>query len=368
MTRQDPWQRFSFGLDEYRDLELSTQVLIRAARERGLEAEVLDRSSNTLRLHHRTEGRSEIVVQGTKTSADSYVCTEIMGLKKVTKLLLAEAGLPVPQGQDYQSMEQALADWPRYEGQLRQLRTSEQAFNLIVKPNSTNYGIGISQLEAGHCSLKDYRQALERAFSHDQSILIEEFIPGKEYRFLVIDGRLRAVLHRIPANVTGDGQNNIAALVAAKNGDPWRVGPQGSHISPLETIELNTPELEILREQGLSPKSVPQVGEQIFLRHNSNISTGGDSLDMTDVAHPGYGTLAQECAQVLGAKICGVDVISTDITADPNQTGHAIIEANFNPVLYFHEYPAEGRPRSVASAVVELLFPHGESAAGTDKT
>ena len=337
--------RFPFGLKEYRDLELSTQALIKAAQARGLDIEVLDRSSNTVRIKEPASGRSEIVVQGTKSRADSYVCTEIMGLKKVTKLLLAEAGLRVPAGRDYPNLEQALADYSAWNGR-----------DCIVKPNSTNYGLGISRLRKNSGEAA-YRRALELAFSHDNHVLVEEFIPGKEYRFLVIGGKLQAVLQRIPANVTGDGQRDIAELVAQKNRDPWRVGPQGRHISPLEIIELKQTEREVLRDQGLSPESVPQPGRQIFLRYNSNISTGGDSIDMTEAVHPDYKTLAERCAATLDAKVCGVDVISADISSAARRGEHAIIEANFNPVLYFHEYPATGQSRPVAAAMIELLFP-----------
>ena len=339
-------QRFPFGLEEFRAWELSTQVLIKAARARGLEIEALDRVSNTVRLRDPASGRSEIVVQATKTSRDNYVCTEIMGLKNVTKILLHEAGLRVPQGLNYQSLEQALGDFATWTANLS---------GFIVKPNSTNYGIGISRL-ASNCARQDYQHALEVAFTHDSSVLVEEFIPGKEYRFLVIDGKLRAVLHRRPANVTGDGYRSISQLIEQKNRDPWRIGPQGGHSSPLETIELNATELGVLRQQGFRPDSVPQAGQLVLLRQNSNISTGGDSLDMTDQVHSGYGRLAETCARTLGARICGVDIMSANITAAPARTIHAIIEANFNPVLYFHEYPAVGQPRSVAAAVVELLF------------
>lgn len=362
-------QRFPFGVDGYRELELSSQVLIEAALQRGLEAEVLERRSNSLLLREPGNGRSEIVIQATKTSADSYVCAEIMALKDLTKLLLARAGLRVPKGKLYQSIEAALADWPEYFLQLK------NGGSLIVKPNACNFGIAVSKLDgekrdAGETKdetkretpsedllKQDFLQALEQAFANDQNILVEEFISGEEYRFIVIGGKFRAVLQRIPANVCGDGTSSIAELVAEKNRDPWRLGEQGAHISPLERLELNETELEVLREQGLSSRSIPSGGETIFLRHNSNISTGGDSRNMTDSVHPGYARICERAAQALGAQICGVDLISADIYADPAQTEHAIIEANFNPAIYTHQYPAEGKSIPVAFAVLDMLFP-----------
>ncbi len=351
--------RFPFGLEGHRDLELSTQVLLKAAIEHGLQFEVLDRSSNTVRLDDN-KGRNEIVIQATKTSKDSYLCAEIMSLKNVTKVLLSEAGLPIAQGQNYQGQQgqkQALQDLANsitgLDGPFA--NCFKGSLGCIVKPNSTNYGLGISRLDS-QCTKQDCQHALEQAFNYDTNVLVEEFIPGKEYRFLVIGGKLQAVAHRMPANITGDGHSHIAELVQQKNQDPWRIGAQGGHISPLETIEINSTELAVLKEQGLTPNSVLSAGQQVFLRHNSNISTGGDSLDITDKVHTSYSQLAEACAHTLGAKICGIDVISKDITANPINTIHAVIEANFNPVLYIHEYPAIGQPRPVAKAVTALLF------------
>ena len=165
-------------------------------------------------------------------------------------------GLPVPQGRYYQNPKQALEDFIYWSHQ-------KYSDSFIIKPNSTNYGIGITRLQYG-CTQQEYQQAITEAFGHDSNILIESFIPGKEYRFLVIERKSCAVLQRIPANVTGNGSSSITELVEQKNNDPWRIGKQGNHISPLETIELNATERKVLQEQGLTPDSIPTSGQQIF--------------------------------------------------------------------------------------------------------
>jgi glutamate--cysteine ligase len=260
--------------------------------------------------------------------------------KKVTKLLLAEAGLRVPEGRDYSDAAAARADFAFWEGR-----------SVVVKPNSTNFGIAVSLLPAPFAE-REYVGAVEAALREDETILIEELVRGREYRLLVIGGETRAVLHRIPANVTGDGSQTIAALVNAKNSDPLR---GKGYKSPLEKIRMGPEEGEYLRAQGLSLDSIPAAGARVFLRRNSNISTGGDSLDLTDSVHPGYHELAAVAAAAVGARICGVDMMIEDVERAPAADNYGIIELNFNPALHIHDFPYEGQNREVEKPVLDLL-------------
>lgn len=320
------------------NLELSTQILIAEARQRGVEVEILDAEDNFIAL--RRDGRTEYVKQATRTSADTYISALLMENKEVTKRVLRAAGLRVPAGGKYHSLAEALADYPNYRGQ-----------KIVVKPNSTNFGEGVVILEAG-AELPIYKAALEAAFALDESVLVEEFVEGREYRFLVIGGVTRAVLHRIPANVRGDGRATIRELVEAKNQHPYR---GEGYRKPLERIRLEEVELEFLAGQGLSPESVPPAGTVVFLRKNSNISTGGDSIDFTDTMPSIYQRLAEQATAAVGAAICGLDMIIPDATAAGADATYSILELNFNPALHIHDFPAEGTNRHVERAVLDLL-------------
>lgn len=325
--------------DGYEDLELSTQRVIREALLRGHEVEVLDRDANFIRIVGK--GKVEYVRQATRTSADSYVAPLIMENKKVTKRILAEAGIRVPAGRDYSSARALIDDWPYWNGR----------GEIVVKPNSTNFGIAVAILKAPF-GQAEYAGAGEAAFREDSSVLVEEFIPGREFRFLVIGGLPHAVLHRLPANVTGDGESSIAALIARKNLDPRR---GAGYRSPLEKIAFGPEEAAFLREQGLAFDSVPVEGARVYLRKNSNISTGGDSVDFTDKVHPGYGDIAAAAAAAAGAKVCGVDMIIESVEAEPTGSNYGIIELNFNPALHIHDFPFEGKNREVEKYVLDLL-------------
>ncbi len=182
-------------------------------------------------------------------------------------------------------------------------------------------------------------------------MLVEDYIAGKEYRFLVMDNRVVGILHRVPANVFGDGKNTIAQLVEVKNQDPLR---GTGYKKPLEKIQLGLLEKQSLIEQQLKFNSVPTKGEIIYLRKNSNISTGGDSLDYTDLIHEGYHGIALQAAKAVGAVISGVDMIVEDIESF-NEDGYSIIELNFNPAIHIHNAPYIGENRHADDAVLDLL-------------
>ena len=322
----------------FENLELSTQLVIKEAQARGHAVDVLDAPSNFIRI--RGAGRVEYLRQATRTSADTYIGPLIMENKKVTKLLLAEAGIRVPEGRDYASLEAARADFPLWRSR-----------GTVVKPNSTNFGIGVSMLPAPVPEAA-YQKAVETALAADDTILVEELIPGREFRFLVIGDAVRAILHRVPARVLGDGQHAIAELIASKNEDPLR---GKGYRSPLEKLRMGPEEAAHLRLAGLTFNSVPAEGCEVELRPNSNISTGGDSLDFTDLIHPGYAELAVAAAAAVRARVCGVDMLIEDVASAPSAANYGVIELNFNPALHIHDFPFQGENRHVERHVLDLL-------------
>ena len=102
-----------------------------------------------------------------------------------------------------------------------------------------------------------------------------------------------------------------------------------------------------------SGKYIPKKDEIVYLRENSNISTGGDSVDYTDDIPQKFKEIAVNAARAAGAKICGVDMMLEDYS-DEN-TNYAIIELNFNPAIHIHSYPYKGKERNIAKHVLKLL-------------
>lgn len=335
------WQA-PYALKGYENMELSTQLLMFDAIQKGVHLEVLDENDQFIKLWHGEH--VEYVKNANMTGKDSYITPLIMENKVVTKKLLSKAGFPVPKGEEFADKAAAL----RYFSQIK-----DKA--IVVKPKSTNFGLGISIFKES-ADLTAYQKALDIAFAEDDTVLIEEFISGTEYRFFVLDGKCEAVLLRVPANVVGDGKHTIAQLVEMKNQDPLR---GRDHRSPLEIIDLGDVEKLMLQQQGYTPDDIPADRVRVDLRRNSNISTGGDSIDVTDIMPDDYKTLAAQMARAVGAWVCGVDLIIPDksLPASKEEPNCACIELNFNPAIYLHTYCHEGPGQALTPKILAKLFP-----------
>ncbi len=328
----------------FEDLELSTQLLLKAAVKRGIRFEIIDRDENFVVLQKGSH--KEYVKQATKTSLDSYSTVLIMENKIVTKKVLKGQGIQVPEGTSYRNIEDAILDYEKYQGK-----------QIVIKPKSTNFGLGIT-IFTNQFTKEDFQQAFEMAFEHDQTVLLEDFMMGKEYRFLVMGEEVVGILHRVPANIIGDGKQTIEQLIHEKNKDPLR---GKGYKTPLEKIQLGEAEKMFLRNQFKSPFDVPEIGETVYLRENSNISTGGDSIDFTDEIDETYKQIAVQAAKAAGATFCGVDMMIQDTSVGAMESNYSIIEINFNPAIHIHCYPYQGVNRKADDKILDLLFPESDN-------
>jgi len=320
------------------DMELSTQLLLREAVKRGVLIEIMDRKENFVKLQR--EDNIQYVKQATKTSLDNYASILAMENKVVTKKILSVHGLRVPNGQEYSTAEMAKTDFTLFQGK-----------PVVIKPNQTNFGTGITILK-DNTDEEIYRRAIDIAFEYDSTILVEEFIAGKEYRFFVIGAEIAGILHRVPANVTGDGTKSVRELVGIKNQDPLR---GKGYRTPLEKIQLGEAETIFLQAQNKNSNYIPAPGETIYLRENSNISTGGDSIDYTEKIPDSYKRVAIAAAKYLNVAITGLDMIIPDYTQDATNDNYAIIELNFNPAIHIHCYPFKGVNRKLNEKLMDVL-------------
>ncbi|CDF98460.1 bifunctional glutamate--cysteine ligase GshA/glutathione synthetase GshB [Avibacterium paragallinarum] len=340
--KANAFERF-YALEAFDNMELSTQALLFDLIQKGIKTEILDEQDQFLCL--QVGDHIEYVKNGNMTSKDSYISPLIMENKVVTKKVLHKAGFNVPQSMEFTSAEQAVANYGLFEGRA-----------VVIKPKSTNYGLGITIFQQGVSNREDFAKAIEIAFREDKEVMVEDYLSGTEYRFFVLGEETLAVLLRVSANVVGDGKHSVAELVAAKNDHPLR--GDGSR-TPLKKIALGDIEKLQLKEQGLTVDSIPDAGRIVQLRANSNISTGGDSIDMTDEMHPSYKALAVGITKAMGAAVCGVDLIIPDLhkPAEPSLQSWGVIEANFNPMMMMHIFPYSGKSRRLTLDVIKMLFP-----------
>lgn len=330
-----------YNLHGFEKYELSTQDLLKHAIRAGIKIEELDPSENLLLLSYHDH--SEYIRNGNMTRLDTQISYFVMENKVATKKILAKDGIQVPAGTSFDSFNAASAYF------------SQITFNeFVVKPKNTNYGLGISIFKSMP-SKDNYDEALRIAFDEDDTVLIEAFAHGTELRFYVQNQEVKAVCERVAAHVVGDGSSTINELIDLTNSDPLR-GPK--HQTPLTSILKGREERLQLAAQNLTLDSVPDENQIIYLRENSNISTGGISIDRTEDVHPDYMNIAIQSANLLGANFCGVDIIIEDYTKPVQQLGdYSVIEANFNPAMMIHLFPGKGKARPLGKEVLRQLFP-----------
>jgi len=328
-------------------LGVSTAAIAAAARRRGIPVRRVA-SRSLLQLGY---GRHRRLACAALTSQTSAVGVDIAADKQLAKQILAAAGVPVAPG---------VVVWSEQEAQAALADVGGPA---VVKPLSGRQG---TSMTIGVRTAAEAEAAYRKAAEVSEAVLVEAMVPGTDYRVLIVDGQIAAAAALRPASVTGNGVHTISQLVDAANADPRR-GP--GHSRELTLISLDTDALSHLDSLGLDDHSVPAEGQVVSLRRNANLSTGGTSRDVTDLVHPEVAELCRRAAAAAGLDICGIDLRLTDISAplhDP--AGHgpaqpcALLELNACPGLRMHLSPTEGRPRDVAAAIVDSLYPPGAPA------
>jgi cyanophycin synthetase len=316
----------------------TTASIVREARRRSIPIMRLDEDSSLVQLGF---GKNQRRIRASVTGLTSEIGTEIAGDKDLTKSLLRAAGIPVPEG--------GLAGDPE-----DAVRLAESlGYPVVAKPLDGNHGRGIT---VGLSTPEDVRSGFAAAREHARKVLIEKQFVGSDHRILVVAGEVVAVAERVPAHVVGDGQSTISELVDRTNLDPRRgIG----HECVLTRIEIDDCVRNYLARAQLTPSSIPQPGQIVFLRPTANMSTGGTAIDRTDVIHPENALMARRAALTVGLDVAGIDFIAPDITRPVSQTGGGVIEVNAGPGFRMHLQPSVGRARNVARPVLDLLYPPG---------
>lgn len=340
-------------LDEGFDLAAALQNLERVGRRSGfgpttgaIVQEARKRDIPVMRLGDESlvqlgHGRRQQRIRASITGRTSQVAVEAAGRKDLTKLLLHEAGLPVPRGVVVRTADEAVAEAAR-------LRHP-----VVVKPLDGNHGRGVSiDLKTD----EEVRRAFELAAPHGRRVIVEHFYPGHDHRFLVVNGEVVAVAERVPAHVVGDGRSTIRELIEVVNRDPRR---GDGHENVMTRIKVDALVEAVLARAGLTVDSVPDEGRTVYLRDTANLSTGGIAVDRSDDVHPENALIARRAALTIGLDVAGVDFIAPDISKSIRETGGGIVEVNAAPGFRMHLQPSEGRPRKVARPVIEMLFPRG---------
>src|SRR5690606_30357992 len=284
----------------------STGSIVEEAAARGIPWIRLNRNS----LCQLGYGANQKRIQATVSSETSNIAVEIAGDKEDTKFLLEQAEIPVPKGRIIRK-EEDLENAVNYIG-----------FPLVTKPINGNHGRGITVNINNH---KDALEGFTTAQKVSGSVIIEKFVTGEDYRLLVINHVLVAAAKRTPAHVTGDGKSSIQELINEVNLDPRR---GYGHEKVLTQITVNELTQNLIAAKGYKLDSVLNKGEILILKDTANLSTGGTAADVTDIVHPANIFMAERISKIIDLDICGIDIMTTDISRPLSETGGAVIEVN----------------------------------------
>lgn len=92
-----------------------------------------------------------------------------------------------------------------------------------------------------------------------------------------------------------------------------------------------------------------------------NFSLPHTAADVTDQVHPETAAAACLAARVIGLDIAGVDLVAHDIACPLVVQDGAITAVHACPGLLTHLQPASGEPRPVGRAIIDHLFPNGDT-------
>lgn len=316
----------------------STGAIVDAAVARGIPY----RRMNTNSLVVFGHGKKQHRIQAAETDRTGAIAESIAQDKELTREFLRAAGVPTPHGRTVVNAEDA---WEA---------ACDIGVPVVVKPRDGNQGRGVA---TNLSTREQVTAAFKSALQESDSILVEQYAPGQDYRLLVVGERLVAAARREPAHVIGDGEHTVAQLIEQANKDPRR---GDHHATVLSKIRIDDVSLAVLSEQGYTLEAVPSECERVLIRRNANLSTGGTAIDVTERVHPTVVVQAIDAARSIGLDIAGIDVVAQDISRPLEEQGGVVVEVNAAPGLRMHLEPSAGVSRPVGEAIVELMFPQGE--------
>ncbi|MBC7439059.1 MAG: cyanophycin synthetase [Flavobacterium sp.] len=287
-------------------------------------------------------GINQMRFQATITCKTSSIAVDIACNKEQTKKMLSAASIPVAGG-GICVVEEDLTEIIKKIG-----------YPIVLKPLDGNHGKGAS---INVTNWEDAVAGLAYAKNYSHRIIVEKFITGFDFRVLVIDNKLVAAAKRVPAHVLGNGKDTIQQLIDITNLDPRR---GYGHENVLTQIDVDRDTEDLLIKLNYTLNTVPNNGETVYLKSTANLSTGGTSVDVTDMMHPENIFLCERISRVIGLDVCGVDIMAENLTQPLKENGGCILEVNAAPGFRMHLAPSEGLPRNVASPVIDMLYPLGK--------
>lgn len=267
----------------------------------------------------------------------SKEAVEIGMNKETTKLMLSNAKVPVPEGRQFTKIHSR--------NEIIQF-IDQLGYPVVIKPTDGSFGRGVfSDIK----TKSEVHLALEYLYNDmkETDIIVEKYIPGKDYRIYVVNDKVVGAILREPPNIKGDGINNIEALIKEKN-ELRRPNPRLSGCP----IILNDEIVDYIKRYNYTINSVPKPNEIVYLSDKGNVSIGGDPIDVLDELSEDIKKIAVQALRAIPDLYHGaVDIISAD-----NKTGY-VLELNPTAQIGGLLFPLCGKPRDIPKMIIDFYFP-----------
>ncbi len=279
------------------------------------------------------QGEKILVSRKFQIASDFISGKALTAYKDLTYVALKENNLPTPKSV-------CLYRKTLNENTLAQ-QLSPLVYPIVIKDAKGSNSKGV------FTNIKDLASAKEiilREIKNFSSLIVQEMVFGKEFRVLSLENKSIGVLEMIPPRVFGDGKNTIKKLIEKKQNKKTSRTPFDQALD------------EILKEQGVTTKSVLEKDQAIFIKKNSCLAEGGETRDVTDLIHPAIERLCAKAGRAVGKYLIGIDIICDDISKDPEEQAFTILEINGKPDLYIHYKPTYGETRNVIKKIIEFIL------------
>ncbi len=304
------------------------RIIVDEAHRRGIDVQVDDAEAGLFTLIH---GSRRVRCRESLSDLTSAISMTLCQDKSLTHKVLRNAGLKLPAQQLAGNGDDNLAFLDEHE-------------RVVVKPLDGEQGHGVA---VDLRTIEDVQQAIETAREFDSRVLLESFYEGLDLRLVVIGFEVVAAAIRRPAEVIGDGQHSIRALIEAQS-RRRQAATGGESKIPMDHETERT-----LAAAGYDYDSILPAGEHLFVRRTANLHTGGVLEDVTAILHPTLVDAAVRAARALDIPMVGLDLM----VPAADQPEYVFIEANERAGLANHD------PQPTAERFVDLLFPHSQAAA-----
>ncbi|MEH6445440.1 MAG: cyanophycin synthetase [Oceanospirillaceae bacterium] len=225
----------------------------------------------------------------------------------------------------------------------------KHGFPLVIKPNVSGFSRG------SYFPINNYKELYKALFLAKiwwPTTVIEQYLQGKNYRVVVIDGEIMSAIERFPPTVLGNGVDSIRQLAKTENEIREEMGLFPTIHPILETDQT----ISHLAKQGLTFDSVPAKDESVTLFYRIALAPGGTvhTIDKATIPEENK-ELFLKVLKMFNANILGIDIIMEQgIDVPHDQQKCIMLEVNSRPYLKMHDVPRQGNREDLSQYYQKL--------------